>query len=503
MRKWLITTALIAAMAPGLAMATDPCDPEDPPEGLPSNENHPPIDAEAKDCVYGTNCPYEPTGIDWQDAGLLGGLNEDDKILYVSKFDSQPSETPPNGRQDIWGHYIDDVWASEADGSNTHRLTNSDYSFNHVIVSPDRKLIIANRFVRGNSTGDYIDENENEDFDTGEESVLNQEDFHQAVIIDIENDRMTPIAFIGTTELDAGWGGMAVGPVDSGTGDMSVYFAATSIYAKDIYRVDLTKESDPDEPYSVSGATRITVNLLSKLGYTSPYGDTSPKWVTDLEVSKDGNYMAFLFLGPEMLDDADHSAWKNRIVFAKIDHANNQIDKAAIVSSGGVPTGHGVGGQVWGDFDPDIAPGNFYVTFQRHNAFGQFETSGFSNGDIIRVQTPFLQTWSGWTPDTGYANLSSADPSDDQCQSTNDSIHGIPSWSEGGGGCVIHTVWDEDCSGSCTLVTHARIVNPFDVNTTGEHAANIVTALDGQALHHVQWIPNSTTGNLEFCPTDE
>ncbi|MCP5433158.1 MAG: hypothetical protein H6923_07800 [Alphaproteobacteria bacterium] len=499
MKKWLLATASLAALTPCVVQAA--C--EDPPTGYATNPNERVIGT--PDCEEGVDCPYEPTGLDWQDGELIDDLDTDDQIIMASKYDSIPGVVEVDGRMDVWGNYLDDIWVSEADGTNLRRITDAAYSYNHIIVSPDRKLIIANRYSKGNLTGDYDDKNENETQDA-HEGIVDYLDFHEAVIIDIDNNRMTPIAFVSGTELDAGHGGMAVGAVD-GSGNMPVYLASKSTtysWRYEIYKVQLTKQASTSAPYTISDAVPITTNLLTKLGYTSPYGDTSTQWVSDTEVSKDGNYLAFLFIGPEMLNTgANHSTWKARIAYAKIDHANNRIDKAAIVSTGGVATGHNQSGQIWGDYDPDIAPGNGWVTFQRHNDNGAFEGGYFQNGDIIRVMTPFLPAhWASWTPDTYYANLSSADPSDDQCDSTNTVLHGIPSWSEGGGTCVIHSSWAVDCE-ECDAESHARIVNPWETNPSGEHPGYDVTGLDDKAVHHVQWIPSNLSSGVDLCPTDE
>jgi Tol biopolymer transport system component len=229
--------------------------------------------------------------------------------------------------------------------------------------------------------------------------------------------------------VDGGYGGVAWSP-DSKT----IYFTVRVGLGSDVLA------------WNIDGKTstrNMTANINPLLGRPG-----KERWVSDVDVSHDGQWMAMVYSDGDRDDPANKR--KNRIALVKVDGT-----EARLVTDGG-PLAPGMYG-AWaaGDFDPDFSPDGKAISFQRATDVKYLPKRGVYTSDLMR------QNLDG----TGLTLLS---PKNNQLQA------GISSW--GGPRCqVVWAVWSDD------EPAHLETANP-----DGTDRREI--RFKGDASH-VQWIP--------------
>ena len=272
--------------------------------------------------------------------------------------------------KDPFGLDADALYVADLDG-NVTRITHSRFAHNHFAVAPNRRYVAANRYSRGdiNKDGKYFP----------------YDDWKELWLIDTRTGNERRIA----TDYDAGWGGVAWSP-DS----RWIYFSTpTQPSVMDVGRVNIE-----------SGKVELLTGRLNQLLGYGP--QQSNKSVTDVDVSKDGEWLVFNYRSPEMMVDGMRGGKpKARIGVMKLDGS-----EARLVSDGG-PQEPGRRG-VWpvGDFDPAISPDGKQIVYARVTDVGWI--------------TPALSTWDLWIVNvdgSGARNVSG---------NGNRTAQVIPSWHE-------------------------------------------------------------------------
>ncbi|MCP5432465.1 MAG: hypothetical protein H6923_04255 [Alphaproteobacteria bacterium] len=313
------------------------------------------------------------------------------------------------GEESAIGFPAVELYAATLEGEVT-RLTHSRGVHNHFTVSPDRTKIAANRYREDTDKDGRL-------FPIG--------DFKELWIIDVVNGTERKVA----PEIDAGYGGIAWMP-DS----RHVVFGTPSDQGMDLVKLDTeTGESEP-----------LTRNLGKLLGSDDPR-----KFVSDVDVSPDGEWLAFLYNIPRTAENTGGVRPKTRVTVMRTDGS-----EARIVTDGG-PLPPGKRGN-WnnGDFDPDFSPDGKAVSFQRQTDVGM-ANPGLSTMDVMTVNID----------GTGLTRIS---------PEGNDAAHGISSWDVGG---IVFTEWS-DKRGNTAIVydTQAKTFTRVPI--------------EGQTSH-VQWIPEA------------
>jgi Tol biopolymer transport system component len=312
-----------------------------------------------------------------------------------------------DGEKDRFGLPAKELYVASLDGKAT-RITWSRYNANHFTVSPDRKKIAVNRYSLGDTNAD------------GEYFPLH--DKKQLWIVDVE--KRTERVII--PDIDAGYGGLAWGP-DS----QWVYFSSpTGKQVMDLRRVNI----DTQEVQVLTGGLNALLGIK----------DDKRKFVSDIDVSPDGQWLVFLYTGPDMIESGKP---KTRIAVMKTDGS-----EARIVTNGGdLPAGKR---GVWstGDFDPDFGPDGTTITFARMTDTGWV--------------TKTLSTWAVYTINRDGTGEKRITPD------LADTAFFIPAWGQDGR--LIYT------EASARVGLTPTIYDPRTGETTR------VSAGDGS---HVQWIP--------------
>lgn len=258
-----------------------------------------------------------------QDATKVGKIPADAEIIFAS---------PLAGEKDATGVGIaEELYVSTAAGKDLTRITYSRYTHNHFEVSPDRTMIVANRFSKG---------------DTDHDGKLTPRDFKELWIIDVTRSTEHKIA----EGMNAGVGGVAWSPDNK-----YVYFSAPSDDGFDIFRVS-PNGGKPEV---------LTRNLSKMLG-----APDIKKYVSDVGSSPDGQWLAMVW-------SEDLSAFRNkrtRVVLFKLDGT-----EARIVTDGGTITAMPTGPFPNGDFDPDISQGNRFISFERNT------NAAWTGSGVMRV----------------------------------------------------------------------------------------------------------------------
>ena len=349
---------------------------------------------------------------DGQDTRPPRPIPADAQIIFASDRDHE---------LDKWGMPANELYVATIDGVVT-RITYDKLSDNHFEVSPNRRYVAVNRFSRGPA-----DKNAQH----GALSLPNASayfplrDWKELWIVDTVQGterRVVP-------QIDAGYGGLAWSP-DS----KWVYFATPSVTGKmDIVRVNIDTQR----------VEVVTRNLARLLGY----GPDKKVWVSDVDLSQDGERLAFVVSGPDVNEGKD----KPKIGTMKVDGS-----EAHMVTDGG-PLAAGKRG-VWpiGDFDPDMSPDGTRVAFERTTDVG-FVTPSLTTFDIV-------------VADMDGAHVKDISPPD------NHASEFIPSWGPDDEGKIVFTRLDPKVGMGPVVYdpqTGTRTLIPIGGNGT-----------------HVQWIPS-------------
>jgi Tol biopolymer transport system component len=332
-------------------------------------------------------------------AAKVAALPADAEILFASGM---------AGETDAWGLVARELYVVNADGTGLTRLTYSGFSHNHFAMSPDGRWIFTNRYSRGDTTDD---------------GLLNYRDFKELWLIDFKTRTERRVL----EGIDGGYGGVGWSP-DSKT----VYYTIRTARGGDVQR------------WNIAGGTPeiVTEDINDLLRMRGPM-----RWVSDLDVSPDGNWLALLYSNGDREDPSNKR--KVRVTLFRIDG-----QEARFLTDGG-PMPPGQYG-LWpaGDFDPDFSPDGKAVSFMRATDRNMLKR-GVSSADIMR------QNIDG----TGLTLLSAE---------SNMNQNGISSW--GGPRCeIVFAVWSDDAP------TRIEIVKP-----DGSNRRQVPLPGEGS---HVQWIP--------------
>ena len=313
------------------------------------------------------------------------------------------------GEKDAWGFPARELYVSRSDGTGLTRITHSRYSHNHFAISPDRKLIFTNRYSRG---------------DTHRDGRLDYRDFKELWLIDLA----------GRTErrvlegIDGGWGGVGWSP-----DGRFVYYTIRTVRGGDVQR------------WPIAGGTPevVTTNINELLRMPG-----EQRWVSDLDVSPDGQWLALLYSNGNREDPNNRR--KVRVVLYRIDGSEARF----LTDGGDLPPGQ-YGMWPAGDFDPDFSPDGKSVSFMRATKRGMLKTKNVSTADVMSIKLD----------GTGLTLLS---------RENNPNQNGISSW--GGRQCrVAYAVWNDE------EPTYLETVNP-------DGSGRIGVRFPGE-VSHVQWIP--------------
>ena len=223
-------------------------------------------------------------------------------------------ESTRDGEKSKFDFPSNELYVADAEGGHLTRVTQTRALYNHFAVSPNRKMIAANRYDAG---------------DTSKNGRIEASDRKTLWVIDLEHKEEWPLA----AEYDAGLGGIDWTP------DREYIVASMRVDGLiDIYRIH------PDG----SGFQNLTKNVNKLL-----HVDDDQKFVSDVSVSFDGKWIVFLY--------SNRRIGPHRIAMMRMDGS-----EAKFVTDGGGSTVKSAGGG-WtpGDFDPEFSPDGQFVVFQR------------------------------------------------------------------------------------------------------------------------------------------
>ena len=233
-----------------------------------------------------------------------------------------------------WGPPSAEIYVADANGGHLTQITHQRKLYNHIAVSPNRKMITAGRLDHG---------------DTNKDGVINPKDRKTLIVLDLENKQEWAPA---PQAEDACMGGVDWTP------DGKYIVAAMRINGKaDIYRLH------PDG----TGLENLTKDLGKLLGIPRPV------FVADVSTSFDGKWIGFTCMAtPGKL---------MRIVAMRIDGS-----AARWVSDGGGPGARNTK-STWpcGDFDPEFSPDGRYVVFERSTP-AAVSDQGYPSFDCMRIK---------------------------------------------------------------------------------------------------------------------
>ncbi|MCP5432468.1 MAG: hypothetical protein H6923_04270 [Alphaproteobacteria bacterium] len=323
----------------------------------------------------------------------VGQIPADAKIVFSS---DRAGEKSPVGFPAV------ELYVASLEGKVT-RITYSKQVANHFAVSPDRTMIATNRYSRG---------------DTNKDGRLFPSDHKELWIVDVVKGTERVV----NPDTNAGNGGLAWFP-DS----RHVIFGTQTDQGMDLVKVDIETGEE----------VALTRNLNRLLGKPQP-----TKFVSDVDVSPDGNWLVFVYGDPGKPGEIGRPL----ITVMKADGS-----EARIITDGGDTPRRRRGDWPNGDFDPDFSPDGTMVSFQRQTEAAMVYPS-LSSADVMIVKTD----------GTGLKRISPEGNLD---------CHGISSWGPDG---IIFTDWAR------TSMTP----------TVADPATGTLTRvpIEGNASH-VQWIP--------------
>jgi Tol biopolymer transport system component len=313
------------------------------------------------------------------------------EIIYTAPV---PSEL------DAGGFIPQEIYAMDTNGNTVTRLTFSRGTNIHCAVSPDRTKIATSRVTA----------------DTNASGTLDAGDDKDLWVLDLVTGTEQDIV----STYDTGLGG-----VDWAADSQNIYCSMTQSYTNyDIYRVTP----------SGSAIAPVTTTLLSQLGLAG-----TRKWVSDVSVSPDGQWLAFIF--------AQASGASGFVRKTQVGICHTDGTQARLITDGGpltAPTNPpGVG-----DFDPELSPDNQTLVFQRATNVGLI--GGERTGDITTARVS----------DGALATISPANQN---------AISGIPDWSLDGR--ILYTEWNPALNrvGPVLARTDGSLLRRLDWGVSGTH----------------------------------
>ncbi|MCL4231875.1 MAG: PD40 domain-containing protein [Dehalococcoidia bacterium] len=224
------------------------------------------------------------------------------------------------------------------------RIAWGGYIHNHFCSSPGGRYIATNRIME----------------DTNGNGILDVWDRKQLFILDLEDGNEWPLY----PEFNAGWGG-----IDWSLDGEWIYLSMSRMAwsgGTDIYRMH------PDG----SGIENLTVGIEKRLG---PAG-TVRKFVSDVGVSHDGEWIAFLYSPRQGETTVGVTTTKSRIAVCRIDGTEAQF-----ITDGGTLPSKKRGAWHAGDFDPEFSPDGQEIVFSRMTDSGM--NGELSSFDIMQCRT--------------------------------------------------------------------------------------------------------------------
>ncbi len=252
----------------------------------------------------------------------LTSIPDDAEIIFSAMWEQNDNDTVSSARwkdaKAVSSNTTNELYVMDSNGENITRITYNGKYYNHFAVSPNRRMIAAIRFSYGDTNG-------NGTIDWADQKVL--------WIMDLENREEWPLF----PWLNAGWGG-----VDWSPDGNYVYLSIIKDAKSDIYKVRIDGRE----------MINITENLQQNLG-----DPETGKWVSDVSVSFDGEWLAMLY-GGNPADASDNKP--NIIVICRIDgtEARKVTDGGEFIEGNFDTWGRG-------DFDPEFSPDGQYIVFQR------------------------------------------------------------------------------------------------------------------------------------------
>ena len=301
-------------------------------------------------------------------AQLFTPIPENTQIILSSKRDGILCNVP-----DVQ-ILSNELYAMDSTGGNMTRITHDHYAHNHFAVSPDRKKIAAVRFLA----------------DTDGDGTLRFLDWKSVWILDLENQNQWRV----DRGFDAGWGGVDWDP------DNTHIYTSLVDHANN-NKVDIFKINIYD-----STRTNITSGIDDALGIT--HG----KFVSDVSISHDGEWLVFA------LKKAESAPPFDLIKKSMIARCRTNGEDAQYVTYGGDLPPQQFGAFSIGDYDPEFSPDDQWVVFER--------------ATLVKVN------WG--TPESGYGAGSGVimkmkvDRSDSLIFTPQDTTatYGVPDWSPDG-----------------------------------------------------------------------
>jgi Tol biopolymer transport system component len=332
-----------------------------------------------------------------------------DSLTPIPDWASLILAAPWVGTKSADGFPSNELYAADDTGTRVVQITHHAKLYNHFAVSPDRQKIVAVRYAG----------------DSNRDGRIDARDVKTVWIMDLAHKEEWPLV----PEHNAGWGGVDWFP-DSRT----VCFAMLQGRKIDIYTLHMDG----------TGVTNLTEGVEQKLGAEKP-----GKWVSDVGVSPDGQWIAFLYTpwqGPGPFDFVK----KNVIAVMRVDRT-----EARVITDGG-PLAAGQYG-MWsaGDFDPEFSPDGRSLCFQRATNTAS-NWGGNSSMDVMVVNLD----------GTGLKRLS---------PEGNTGTHGISDWSEDGR--IVFSEWNRK----------DNYVGPVMVRPDGSDYHRLTHLKFGAS--HVRWIP--------------
>jgi len=239
-----------------------------------------------------------------------------------------------NAGKSDFGVPATEIYVADANGDHLTRITNQQKLYNHIAVSPDRKMIAAGRYDYG---------------DTNKDGQINAKDRKKLVVLDLEHKQ----EWAPVPEADDA----CVGGVDWTPDGQYIIASMKFNNEMNIYRVH------PDG----TGLEAITRNLGKLLGTPQPI------FVSDVSVSFDGKWIVFLCV--------TRAGEMCRLTRMRID----QTEAHFITDGGGKAAINPKTAWGSGDFDPEFSPDGQYVSFQRTTPAG-IGPAGFPTYDVMRIK---------------------------------------------------------------------------------------------------------------------